>query len=320
MPGSNGSPAAKDEYQNRLQEMLQKAQADGQQAKAAAAEKEAPASRDAVSERIAAELAKVKGDAPAVQPEPPDDFEDESPSQDELVEEPVEQLDDGGEEESELVHETGPAGSGEKAVQQGECISSIAKDTGHFWETIWKDAANTELREIRKNPNVLLPDDRVHVPPLRRKEEPGQTETRHRFVRRGEPALVRIVLKYAGQPRTNERYVLEIEDRIYAGMTDTEGRLQHAIPGNAKHGRLMVGQGRRARTYNLELGQLDPITSLAGLQARLNNLGFACGPATGQWSSDTERAVRRFQDVYRLPVTGQPDDVTRERIKQAHGF
>src|SRR5262245_11154047 len=169
----------------------------------------------------------------------------------------------------------GPVGSGEHVVKQGECITSIAKDTGHFWETIWNDAANADLRTARVDPNVLLPNDRVHVPPLRAKWEPGQTEMRHRFRRRGEPAMLRLVLQMDDVPLANKPYVLEIEGQKFEGVTDPEGKLERAIPNNARRGELLVGE-RQQWKFTLDLGHIDPVENLAGVQKRLTNLGFYC--------------------------------------------
>src|SRR5262245_4478555 len=104
-----------------------------------------------------------------------------------------------------------PVGTGEHVVRDGECISSIAKDSGHFWHTIWEDAGNALLRETRKQPNVLLPGDRVMMPPIRLRHEPGQSEMRHRFVRRGEPAHFAVRVLEQDKPRANEPFSLVVD-------------------------------------------------------------------------------------------------------------
>jgi N-acetylmuramoyl-L-alanine amidase len=213
-----------------------------------------------------------------------------------------------------------PVGTGEHVVRPGECISSIARDTGHFWDTLWKEPGNTELRTARGEPNVLMPGDRVFVPPIRPKQEPGQSEMRHRFIRRGEPSKIRMTVKRGGEPRRNEPYTLEVDGQVFTGILDPEGKFEQAIPGNARKGKLIVGEGEDAKEYPLKLGGLDPVDSLAGVQARLTNLGFGAGEATGGMNEKTEAAVRKFQAKHGLPETGVADQATRAKLKEIHGF
>ena len=229
---------------------------------------------------------------------------------------------------------TGPVGSGDYVVREGDCISLIAKNTGHFWRTIWEDAGNSELKEIRHDPNVLLPGDRVTIPPLRKKQELGETERRHRFVRRGEPAIFRLRLvtaprrlrREAGKPqeprpRANVPYTIYFDGKLVASaVTDAEGKLECPIPGNAREGKLVTEPGTpREKVYPIRLGHVSPITALRGVKARLSNLGLPCNDGSDELTDRLRGALRAFQMRHGLADTGQPDQPTRDKLVEVHG-
>jgi peptidoglycan hydrolase-like protein with peptidoglycan-binding domain len=58
---------------------------------------------------------------------------------------------------------------------------------------------------------------------------------------------------------------------------------------------------------------------VSGIQGRLCNLGFACGPVDGKLGPRTRGALRRFQSDRNLSVSGQADNATRDRLKQESG-
>ena len=244
---------------------------------------------------------------------------------------------------------TGPVGQGDYVVKRGDCISSIAKNTGHFWETIWNDSANAELKEVRKDPNVLLPGDRVTIPEIEQREEDCATTQRHRFRRLGEPAKLKLrVMKEPDQeaeeeaeseeetqasparpreqesqedePRANLPYTLEIDGQTFSGQTDEEGYLEHPIPGNARRGKLVLEPGTANEvSIPVQLGALDPLTETRGVKQRLNNLAFDCGDETDEPTPQFEAALKAFQEKHGLEATGRPDQETRDKLQEVHG-
>lgn len=219
-----------------------------------------------------------------------------------------------------------PIGHGEYIVRDDDCLSSIAKETGRLWETIWNDAANESLREARKDPNVLLPGDRVTIPPLRQKSEPGQTEMRHRFVRIGQPTVFQLRVAHNGKPLAQRPYTMKYDNgEEFSSATNSEGFLRCPMPSDATHGHLMVAAGKDeenepSREYKLHFGKLEPIESMIGVQQRLRNLGFYEGPNTNELDDRTQRALKSYQTARNgLEATGKPDASTREQLKKEHG-
>ncbi len=208
-----------------------------------------------------------------------------------------------------------PAGSGDYVVQVGDCIASIASAHGLFWETLWQHPGNADLRAARRDPHVLLPGDRVHVPGKRRKEEPGQTETRHRFKRRGEPCeLLVTLLDEDEQPRAGASYRLYLEGTAHSGVLDANGTLTVRMPARTRAARLVVDGDPFEEVYNLQLGALDPDDAPSGIHARLRNLGYLPGENGGVAGPD----LARFQSRHGLAATGELDEATRQRLRDEH--
>jgi hypothetical protein len=199
-------------------------------------------------------------------------------------------------------------------VGAGESTSSLAKKNGFFWKTIWDHPENAALKAKRKDPNVLLEDDEIFIPEKKFKDVSKSTDQVHKFKRKGEPCKLKVQLMKAGKPRANEKYVLDLDGKLIDGTTDGDGKLEHFIPGESRSALLMLRNGQEI--IPLRLGDLDPIDNPSGIQQRLNNLGFDCGSEDGELEGQTKEAIKKFQAAYQLEVTGEPDDATKNKLKE----
>ena len=216
-------------------------------------------------------------------------------------------------------------------VQSGDCMSSIAFDHGFFWKTLWNLSENSALKTLRKDPNVLMPGDSVHIPDLTIKQEPRPTDQRHNFLLKGIPEILNMrLLDPYHQPRANLDYTITIDGKTEKGTTDGDGRLKISIPPGAMSGKLVVPglkdkDGKPVpgqpvtQTMNLQLGNLNPVTEVSGIKARLINLGFYKGPIDDTLDDTTTRAIRAFQRRKGLTVSGIADAGTQDMLLKAHG-
>lgn len=218
--------------------------------------------------------------------------------------------------------ESHPAGTGEYRVRQGDGIESIAFRSGLFWETVWLDPGNKELRDRRRHPHALLPGDKVHIPEKRIQTVSANTDTRARFRLKGVPSKLHLVLLDADeQPRANLKYRLLIDGEIIDGETDSSGEIIETIAPDADACTLTIVQSETDadEEYEVDLGYMDPVETLSGVQGRLNNLGFACGEPDGELSPLTTAAICAFQKTHGLSETGEPDDTTCDELSRVHG-
>src|SRR5438045_1288400 len=120
-------------------------------------------------------------------------------------------------------------------VVSGDCLSSIAAKFHMSWRRMWDDPANAELKRIRKNPNVLLPGDRLTIPSISPATFTVATGRVHRFViKKPEPTLLRLVIRSDGEPMANASFRLTVDATQVSGVTDGDGLLEARIPATAK--------------------------------------------------------------------------------------
>lgn len=201
-------------------------------------------------------------------------------------------------------------------VRQGENIVSLGDLYGFFPATIWDHPDNSALKEERGDMSILMPGDVVVIPDKREKQVSKPDKQKHRFRRKGVPAVFRMQIFDVEEPRRNQAYSLTVDGKKTTGQTDGDGMLEALVSPKARSGRLIIGPDNVV--YDLDFGHLDPVTEVSGVQKRLNNLGFDCGDPGGTLNPRTEAALRAFQTRYDLKVTGQIDQATRDKLVELH--
>lgn len=209
--------------------------------------------------------------------------------------------------------------SREHTIRAGESIPSLAFENGFFPATLWNHPNNAALRQKREVGTVLKEGDAVFIPDLTVKEVNKPTDAEHVFRRKGFPEKLRIrFLDDKNNPRGGRRYVLTIDGSIREGKTDGEGFLTEPIFPNAVRAKLVLYEQESEENYELQLAQLQPVTELAGVQARLSHLGYFCHgeEVLGEL---TRACLLAFQNDHKLEPTGEADEKTRELLKRIYG-
>lgn len=201
-------------------------------------------------------------------------------------------------------------------IVEGDCVESVAELHGHFWETVWNDPANAELKQARGDHTTLEPGDVLHVPDLRAKTVDCPTNQAHRFRRRGVPSRLRVrFVDTAGDPRVAD-FIVRVDGVVTEGVLD-DGWIDLPISPRARRAsiRLSFSGDEEHEEHELVLGGLPPADTTAGVQARLQNLGHYHGPIDGEEGEALELALVAFQADQGLEPSGLVTDETRAALR-----
>lgn len=201
-------------------------------------------------------------------------------------------------------------------VKQGDCIFSIAYQHGFFADTIWNHPNNKDLKEKRKDPNILMPGDTVYVPDKRLREYSEATNQVYKYKCKNTPKQLQIQFIEYDTPVKDMDYTLKIDGVESKGKTDGDGWIKQSIKPDAKSAKLVFADGSEVE---LKLGNLDPAEEVAGAQGRLNRLGFYEGTIDGKLTDEMKEVVKLFQRTNDLKETGEVDAQTRDKLVQLTG-
>jgi hypothetical protein len=129
------------------------------------------------------------------------------------------------------------------------------------------------------------------------------------------------VANLADEADADVPYVLYADGiEIAKGTTDGAGRLEAKLPPGAGSGVLVLNRGSaKERTLELNFRHMDPVAELPGVCKRLVNLGFACPTDALVLTPEISAVIASFQQRYALPVTGQADSATQDKLRALHG-
>jgi hypothetical protein len=202
-------------------------------------------------------------------------------------------------------------------VEQGDHLSSIAKQYGfELSDTIWDDGQNAKLKSERKNRYILYPGDEVFIPDKELKKESRATGATHEFKIKAEKLKLKMLLVDVNdKPRASEPCTLTIEAEAAKMTVKGDGTLEKRIARNARKGKLEMSD----LEIPLLIGHLDPVDKQSGQAGRLNNLGYGAGHPNNPDPETFRSAVEEFQCDQSLPVTGDCDAATQDKLKSVHG-
>ena len=201
-------------------------------------------------------------------------------------------------------------------------IVRLAYYSGHkSYEAIWSHANNAELRDRRPDPGVLGLGDVVHVPdapPWTFERLPTRRE--HQLVVDLPLPTVRLrLLRAESVPYGGVACRASFDDESITRTPDGDGQIEFELGADTTFATLSFDR----QEVEIDIASLQPLNTMQGLWARLENLGYAPGVLGPDEKPEDaygfRMAVEEFQCDHGLTVDGLAGPKTAELLAEVHG-
>ena len=212
------------------------------------------------------------------------------------------------------------AAAAEHTVEQGETLASIAIAHKVAYGSVLHAPQNEALLQTR-TPQQLFEGDIVFIPEAPPKSVILEVDRVHTLVVRPPSVRVQVQFLCGGAPRGLEPCTIRVDDGDpIEERLDADGWLRTEVSAAATQLQVtFFPDTEYAEEATLQLGHLDPISEMRGIQQRLNNLGFECGAEDGDAAERTQAALRAFQAATAsVPPSGTACSQTLAALSQLH--
>lgn len=218
-------------------------------------------------------------------------------------------------------------------VRQGDYLTKLAFVHGFDVEEVWNDPANRDLKELRRDHNILAPGDVLQIPLKPKNGLPFTRGTTNRYTAMVPRVSLHLHFQSSCGRFANAKFAIEGGATPTEGITDGEGRVELSVAVHAAEVQVVFPE--LDRRFTVLVGGMDPVTEISGVKARLAQLGYLLAnpcelfgvPPPGESEIDPDNyndawlaaAVQAFQTANELSPTGVIDDATRAALVRVHG-
>ncbi|NTS78587.1 peptidoglycan-binding protein [Catenovulum sp. SM1970] len=213
-------------------------------------------------------------------------------------------------------------------VSKGQTLNQIAKQYGFATaEEIYQHSDNTDFRQLRDNPNLIVEGDTINIPARAAKTLSLAVNEQHEISLPQPPQdTFELLLKNSkGETLAGKRVVFDLGAQHIDQVLGQDGKLTLDITDESLDSvEVKIYADAQASEpmaiFDMAIGEMPPVSEVKGVQARCNALGHDCGIADGIVGRKTRAGVKSFQTAHQLEVDGIAGPKTKAKLQTVYGY
>ncbi len=158
-------------------------------------------------------------------------------------------------------------------IKQGDFLAQLAYKFGFDADAVWNDPKNADLRQLRSDPNILLPADVLYIPDQVDKKPDKHdltTGSSNDFV--SDAPTVPMTIRFKDDALASQGYAVTELPQLTGLTTTGDGTATFSIPVTLQS--FTIEFAASGAAYAFDTAHLDPVNTRSGVVQRLQNLGY----------------------------------------------